>query len=443
MKWTMFIAIAVAAMGQSQLTLKDAVQQALQLNPSVEASVAARDVAQAGITAAKSGTLPKVNYSESWTRSNNPVFVFSSLLTQHQFTQENFALPSLNNPGFLNNFQSQIIADQTLYDAGKTKRAVKVAELTRSTAIEAVRGTQMGVIAQVARAYYGALLGSEQLRVTSQALQSAESDLERAGNRRSAGMATDADVLSIRVHLAKVREEQIQRTADLNVAEAALNEAMGQSLDTTHELTTPLNVLPIVKESRTQLEQAGMDERPEIRRALLARDIANTWEADARSSYLPQVVARGVLEADRQRFITQGGANWLVSIGLRWNLFNGFADKARIEASVAAQRQAEAERAQAESGIRLQVRQAWANLEAAQQRIDTAGAAVDEAQESLRISQNRYEAGLMTVTDLLRTETALLEAQTRQLAAVHDQRMAALLLQLAAGTLSGDSEVLN
>jgi outer membrane protein TolC len=256
-------------------------------------------------------------------------------------------------------------------------------------------------------------------------------------------MATDADILSIRVHLAKVREEQIQRSADLEVARAALNEAMGQPLGTPHNLTTSMTELPLPKDTVESLEQASVTERPEVRRAQIARGIASTREQDARSNYLPQVVAHGAFEADRQRFINRGGANWLVSIGLRWNLFNGFADKARIEASVAAQRQADAERARAESGVRLQVHQAWANLQAAQQRIETARAAAEEAQESLRISQNRYDAGLMTVTDLLQAETALLETRTRQAAAVHDQRVAALLLQLAAGTLSADSEVLN
>ena len=66
-----------------------------------------------------------------------------------------------------------------------------------------------------------------------------------------------------------------------------------------------------------------------------------------------------------------------------------------------------------------------------------------EAEESLRITQNRYEAGMSNVTDLLRTETALLESRTRYLAAVHDQRVAATMLELAGGRLSADSEVLN
>jgi outer membrane protein TolC len=68
---------------------------------------------------------------------------------------------------------------------------------------------------------------------------------------------------------------------------------------------------------------------------------------------------------------------------------------------------------------------------------------VAEAEESLRITQNRYEAGISNVTDLLRTETAVLDARTRYLAAIHDQRIAATMLEMAAGRLSADSEVLN
>jgi len=71
-----------------------------------------------------------------------------------------------------------------------------------------------------------------------------------------------------------------------------------------------------------------------------------------------------------------------------------------------------------------------------------AAATVEQAEESLRITRNRYQSGLTTVTELLRGETALTEAATRRLAAVHDQRVAAALLELAAGTLSGDSDVL-
>ena len=89
------------------------------------------------------------------------------------------------------------------------------------------------------------------------------------------------------------------------------------------------------------------------------------------------------------------------------------------------------------------MRRAYASFEAAQERIEVARAAVSMAEESLRITKNRFENGLSNVTDLLRTETALLEVRNRLLAAIYDQRLAATGLELAAGTLSQHSEVLN
>ena len=175
----------------------------------------------------------------------------------------------------------------------------------------------------------------------------------------------------------------------------------------------------------------------------LATNLAENQAAAAHSNLLPQVGVHAAFEADRQNFYDKGGANWLVSIGLRWNLFNGFSDKAHIEESKFALRRSEAEQAQGSSAIQLQVRRAYADLGTAAQRIEVTNASVAEAEESLRITQNRYQTGLSNVTDLLRTETAVLEARTRRLAAIHDQRIAAAMLELAAGTLTESSEVLN
>ena len=95
---------------QDAISLKDAVHMALDNNRSVAASAAAGKAAESGVARVRAGKLPRVDYTESWTRSDNPVFVFSSLLTQHQFAAQNFQLGPLNRPDFLNNFQSQITA---------------------------------------------------------------------------------------------------------------------------------------------------------------------------------------------------------------------------------------------------------------------------------------------------------------------------------------------
>jgi len=435
--------LASPVLAQDSLSLREAVRLALRENKAIAAASAGMRASSVRVDEARSGWLPKVNYSESFTRSDNPVFVFGSLLTQHQFGADNFDVGLLNRPDSLDNFQSQLAIDQVLYDAGQTRNAVKSAELTRQVAGEDQRRSQMQVIASVADAYYGVALAAESLKTAEQAMISAEADLKRAESVHTAGMSTDVDVLSIRVHLAAMTEQRIQRDADLAVAKSSLNDALGLPLDTAHVLTTSLNPINLPDVALASLEKEASGARPENRQVRLGAELARTQAASARSALYPQVAFHAAFEADRQGFADRGGANWLASIGLRWNLFNGMADKERIEESSHWLERAHADEQRMDSAVRLEVRRAWANLQAAQQRIEVAKAAVAEAEESLRITQNRYEAGMTNVTDLLRNETAVLESRTRYLTAVHAQRVAATMLELASGRLSPDSEVLN
>lgn len=443
MRTSILLFLVLPLCAQDSLSLRDAVQLALRQNKAVASANAGMQASAARVEEARSGRLPKVDYSESWVRSNNPVFVFGSLLTEHQFGSGNFDIGPLNRPGAMNNFQSVLSVDQSIYDAGRTRNAVKSADISRQMALEDQRQVRMQVISGVVKAYYGAVLAADSLRTAEQAMRSAEADLQRAESVRAAGMSTDVDVLSIRVHLAAVTEQRIQRSADLDVAKSALNDALGLPLDTRHTLTGLLSPLDVPDLELASFEHDASATRPEVHQAHLATGLARTQADSAHSALLPQVGFHGAFEADRRQFVTQGGANWLASIGLRWNLFNGNGDRARIEESNHWLERAHAGEQQVDSAVRMQVRRAWADLRAAGQRIEVASAAEAEAAESLRITQNRYQAGMSNVTDLLRNETAVLESRTRYLAAVHDQRIAATMLELAAGRLSPESEVLN
>jgi len=437
----MFAVVPLAA--QSPLTLADAVRLALDNHPSVAASRDATKAAETRIVQAHSGYLPKLNYTESVLRSDNPVVVFGSLLTQHQFTAANFALDPLNRPAALDNFQSQLTLDQTIYDGGQTRLGVKTARLGRDLSAEDERLTRMNAIANVVRAYHGAVLAAASAWVADEAVRSAETDLNRAQAVREAGMSTNADVLSIKVHLAAMREEQIRRKSDLDVALATLNDALGLPLTEPHDLTTPLTAVSFNQQSLEQYEKEAGASRPELHEARMASDLARTQGSAARASLLPQVGFHAGFETDRQTFADRGGANWLISASLRWNIFNGGADRARMNEAAYGLDRARALEKQADSQVRLQVRRAYADFRSAAERIDVAQATVSMAEESLRITKNRYDGGLSNVTDLLRTETALLEARNRRLAAIYDQRLAAVSLELAAGTLTDKSEVLN
>ena len=128
MRRILLLLLAAPAWGQDALALRDAVLLALRENKLLAAAAAGLQASEERIAQARGGTLPKVNYSQSFTRSDNPVFVFSSLLTQHEFGAANFNIGPLNRPDFLNNFQSQVTVDQVLYDGGQTRNAIKSAD---------------------------------------------------------------------------------------------------------------------------------------------------------------------------------------------------------------------------------------------------------------------------------------------------------------------------
>jgi outer membrane protein TolC len=436
------VMVSPILMAQQPLTLRDAVQQALRTQPGLQAAGEQVKAAAARIDQARAGYLPKVDYSEAYQRSDNPVFVFGSLLTQHQFTEANFQIQTLNRPDFLNNFQSVASVDQTIWNAGATRRQVTIARLGRSISAEDEKRTRLDSIARVIEAYFGAKMAQANLASAREGLRSAEADAQRAETVRKAGMSTDADVLSIRVHLATMRELEIRRNAELNVARAALNEALGISLDVQHDLLTELQPVPLPSTGIAEFESQAINGRPELRQAHLASDLAREQSALARAALFPQVAVRAAFEADRQEFIRKGGANWFIGATLRWNLFNGNSDRSRMNEASHALAASEAQARRTEAGVRLEVLRAWSMLRAADERVRVASAAVDMAQESLRITKNRYDAGMSTVTELLRNETALTDVRTRRIAAVFEQRLAAAALELASGTLSPDSEVL-
>lgn len=428
--------IAWAAPAQTPLTLKDAVKQALGRHPSLEAATARIQAAASRVGQARAGYLPRVQYMENFMRGNNPVYVFGSLLTQRQFTAANFDIARLNRPDALNNFQSMVTTEQLIYDFGGVKNGVKAAEFAQKMSEAEKRAAELNLVAHVARVYHGVTLAEQALHVAREALKTAEADLKRAQTVRDAGLATEADVLAVQVHVAAMREQEIRREADLKVARAALNEALGLPLETPHKLITPLTPAPPVDVSSPAL-------RPEIEQIRFARQAADAQARSARSGYLPQIAFRATIEVDRQEFFNKGGGNWLIMGSVRWNLFDGNRTRQAVAEARATASVAKAAERQYTNALRLELTKALADFDAATERIAVTEAGVSQAEESLRIIRNRYSNGLATVTELLRAQTALLDARTRRLAAIHDQRLAAVEVERSAGRLNGDSNVLD
>jgi len=423
------------------LSLAGAIEKALEQNPTMVGAVAEADASAARVDQARGKLLPRLDYIESATRSDNPVFVFGSLLNQGRFTEGNFALDRLNNPPPLSLFQSRFTLRQTLFAGGRNYLELRGRKLGLEEALEGQREAAMGVVFRVVQSYHGVQIAELNLEVTEDAVGVAGDDLRRVRAMLEAGMATEADVLSLQVHVADLGEQVIEARNLVAIQRAELNDAIGEPLDRELSLLTPLSAAD-AREAREleALEDVAMVKSPVVRRSELSLQTAELGHEQARAAFLPSIDVHAAWESDRVSFTGGGGTNWMVGMSLRLNLFNGLSDRAQVKEAEARLRQARARKMETENRVRLEVRRAFLELDAARQRLEVAGDAVEQARESHRITEARYEGGLNNVTDLLRSQNALLGAEARHLSAVFETRLAAAALELATGTLSPQSE---
>ncbi|HZT71116.1 MAG TPA: TolC family protein [Terriglobia bacterium] len=428
-----------ATVSGGPLSLAQAVQIALKNNPTAHAATAYAEAAQHAIDTAKAGYFPHVNFSEGFTRGNNPVYVFGTLLTQRRFTAANFALDFLNVPPPLDNFRTQFSASMPLYDFGRTAKRVEDARIQAKGVRESANRTEQSVVFDVINAYLNELLAQERVRVAQAAVAMTQADLDRARAREQQGLAVASDVLSAQAQLAQAKEDLIRAQNGVAIAQAALNVAMGVPEDAPTRPEGKLTEVKVTVGDLPELQQQALKQRPDYREAELQAERAGNAVSLAQKEFLPRIDMMGSWEVDNQTFASRGGNNWVAGATLTFDIFNGGARRAQIAESKAYKRRAEAMRSQMESAVRLQVREAYLNLNAARQRVDVSRDSAAQAEESLRILRNRYDAGLATIMDVLRAETMQTSAENNHLNAIYDYRLAFAALELATGELGPNS----
>ncbi len=423
---------AAQAAAQAPLTLDEAIARALKQNPVTRAAASARQEASERARQARAGWMPRLDVTESWQRGNQPVFVFGSILAQRSFKAANFAIPALNHPDPVSNFRTGLSVEQLVFDGMRTRSANRSAaigeEIAEAGGREAAASLRLGTTS----AFGDVLMAQANRAAAAAALESAEEDVRRAERRRDAGLATEADVLAVQVHLAQIRERQISAESREAVARLKLNDVMGEPLDARFELQAPAAAAVAPTPAAADLEAEALANRPDVIRAAAQERLAKEAVASAKSAFYPQAAVQGVYEHNGGTFADRA-SSWTVGAVIRWNLFGGFADSARLGEAKAATERASAERQRQEAAARVDVRAAAARLQEARARVEVGRLAVAQAKESHRIVRDRFDAGLAPVNDLLRSSTAVLDAESRQTGAAIDVLISAAQLERALG----------
>ena len=439
-RWTVLLAgfLPLTAFAQQpSLTLHEAIETALGQNPQAAVAEADARTAEAGVSLAHAALWPRLTATGDLSRGNDPVYAFGTRLRQQRFAASDFGLNSLNRPTPVGNFATRLSGQWILFNGFSTQRQIRAARLGSAGAQSMSGAVREGLIFGVVQAYQAVLFAQRQVEVTQEEERTAEALLHDARTRVQAGLAIDSDSLAAQVNLAERQQETIAAHGALENAWAELETAMGQ----------PMNPRPALKplEGKTYPQGVLADDvaaafkaRPDLTALRLQTSAEHEAVKSARSDFLPQISAYGNWETDRPTFAGNGGNNWVAGAQVSLDLLP-LGKRAHLSQAEAERAKAEAQEKLQEQQIRLDVSRAFTGHQTAECMMNTARASMEQSTESLRILRNRYDAGLATMTDLLRAEDAQRQSQNDYWRAAYANTVAYAGLIYATGALTPDS----
>ena len=399
----------------------------------MKVTAAGRQLADAQLQEARTGRWPSLQANETFTRSNNPVFVFGTLLEQGRFGPENFAIDSLNHPNAVNNFRSALTLRVPLFDQRQTETRTAQARIAQQEADQQTEMAAQQLRFAVIRTFYGLLLAQARLEVSDEAVKTAETDVKRARDTFESGLVVQSDLLAAEVQLSEFRQQQIQAKGDLVTAMAALNTAIGLPLERPQQPMGALVERSFPTETVEVLTEQALRDRPDYQRAVLSSRASEVRSRGARGEWLPRVDAF-VTAGASGRYVAAGSGDFAAGASITFNVFDA-GRKARIDQSRAAELIATAQQEELANQIRFEVMRAYHQYVSARERMAVVAQVTAQATETLRMVQDRYHAGLTTITELLRAQTALVRARSDVLAARYEQYVGYANVLLAAGRL--------
>jgi outer membrane protein TolC len=414
----------------------DAINIALRQNPNIRKAQKDLEASQGVVIQTRAIAIPKVEVTGHYSAvapSDVDRFVLPPAQRTNVFA--NFSL------GQDQNWASEIRLVQSLYEGGKINSALRVAKLTHDQALLRYQTVAADSVLETELAYFDVLLRQQQIVVQEASVQLLTRELTETTHRYNAGTVPRFNVLRAEVELANAQPKLIQARNAYRIAKNNLAVVLG--FDVPKEA---LDDIPLTLSDKLQAEPFEVDLPKAVKTALTRRTELGSLQKDvelrredvvnAKAGYLPGLEAYGGYNAHNSLFtpdLTDDVHGWIAGVQLNWNIFDGLQTQGKIMQARALHEKAGIELQDTGRRIELEVRTAYSNFREAEEVLKSQEKVVEQAEEALRLARARAEAGSATQLDVLSSQTALTDARTTQVQALHDYEVARARLQRAMG----------
>ncbi|KMQ70083.1 transporter [Chryseobacterium koreense CCUG 49689] len=421
---------------QETVTLKQAIEYALQNK--AEAQNAKLDVRNADyqIMEAKAGALPKINGVANLTY--NPILQ-STALDVGAFSggPSNIQLITMGQKW---NAGAGVQLSQALFNQ-QVFVGLKAAKSTKEFYQLNAQLTEEQIIERVSNAYFQVFT----IQQKKETLESSYSSTEKARNIIKSlfdnGLAKKIDLDRTNVNLTNINTILKQQQNAINQAENALKFYMGMPIENKIELVkADMEITPHLLD-----ETVGTDERSEIKILNKQRELLQYNKKAVEAAYYPTVNlnANYSWQGLGNKFpLTNGeknGVYWAdysaITLGVNIPIFNGFATKARVEMAQIELDKLDVSIKDTKLGLDLSYQNAKSQIENSLLALENQKANVSLAETVTSNTKHNYQYGLATLTELLEAENALVEAKNNYSNAILEYKIAEIQYYKAKGEL--------
>lgn len=338
---------------------------------------------------------------------------------------------------------------QPLYMGGKIRAYNKITEYAEQASGTMYDKTLQDIIVEVDDAYWNlvALHSKKKLAEGYKTLvDKLESDVEQLVKE---GMATKADLLSVKVKVNEAGVALIQVNNGIELSRMNLCRICGLDMDEPIEVEDNIDNKAqtaeaigngeLVNQAADNLMQQAESNRKELQALYLKNKIYDEKIKLARAEYLPKLALMGGYMASNpsvfNSFEHRFKGMWNVGVTLNVPILTWGDRSYKVKAAKAEACMHRYETEEVREKIELQVNQCRQKLQESLERYQTTVRSVDEAEENLRYANHGMKEGVVTLSNVMEAQTAWLKAKSEWVNAQVDVRLANLYLRKAIGAI--------
>ncbi len=411
--------IVESKMGALQLTVEQAVAEALTYNRSVQSARLAAAIGVENEKEARAALLPSLRLGASYNRVDEP--------------------PSVNSPDLGGSFTAgprevfgmSLDLGFPIYGFGRYLNGYRAARLTRRSAEVTALAAESDMGAAVTAAAFDLLEGKRAIGVARANEASLDQQVKDAEALLAVGRVTRSAKLEAEVLRDQARREREKLESAIPILRKRLNTLMGRPVDTaTQVVDAPVTAAPPWQ--LEALETEAMDLRPELRAARLDVEAAKRSAQAAVGRELPELRGNVNFATDNSPFGSPSDQTTL-RLTLDVPLFTGGARYARIRRARRQTDLAKLALRDLEANVRTEVAIVFRNVTESYRDIAVARLNIERAEESLRIQREKFRNGRATSREVLESTALLTDSNFAYVRALYTYNVALRDLHRARG----------